>query len=707
MAQQALHVLRSVFGYEAFRPPQDEVIAHVVGGGDALVLMPTGGGKSLCYQIPSIVRPGVGIVVSPLIALMQDQVTALRQYGVRAAFLNSTLGAEEARAVEQALLAGALDLLYVAPERLLTARFLDLLQRAPLALFAIDEAHCVSQWGHDFRPEYIQLSVLHERFPAVPRIALTATADEPTRREIIERLQLEQARVFLNGFDRPNIRYRIVERGSNARDQLLRFIRSEHDGEAGIVYCLSRKRVEEVAAWLGEQGLTALPYHAGLPAETRRRHQERFLREEGVIVVATIAFGMGIDKPDVRFVAHLNLPKSVEAYYQETGRAGRDGLPADAWMAYGLQDVITLRQMLAQSEADDSHKRVEHHKLDAMLGLCELTSCRRQALLRYFGDVMEQPCGNCDTCLETPQTWDATQAAQKALSCVHRTGQRFGVNYLVDVLLGKDDERMRRFGHDQLSVFGIGQELGVNEWRGVFRQLIARGLLAVDLEGHGALRLTERCRPVLRGEETVMLRRDSKPARTSRSRRKGGTAVATAEQALWDALRGKRRELAEEQGVAPYMIFHDATLMEMMAARPANLAALAAVSGVGARKLEAYGEAFLEVLQQHDGEDEERGDTVEATVQLFRLGMDAAAIARQRGLTPDTVHSHLATAIARGWVELRDAVPLAEAELAALTDALLAQDGDKRLKPVYEMFEGRYGYGMLRCVQAALGRSPD
>jgi ATP-dependent DNA helicase RecQ len=704
MEQQALQVLRTVFGYESFRPPQDQVIATVIQGGDALVLMPTGGGKSLCYQIPSIVRAGTGIVVSPLIALMQDQVAALRQFGVRAAFLNSTLGAEEARSVEQALLAGALDLLYVAPERLLTGRFLDLLERAPLALFAIDEAHCVSQWGHDFRPEYIQLSVLHQRFPQVPRIALTATADEPTRREIIARLQLEQARVFLNGFDRPNIRYRIVERGSNARDQLLRFIRAEHDGEAGIVYCLSRKRVEEVASGLSEQGLTALPYHAGLPAETRRRHQERFLREEGVIIVATIAFGMGIDKPDVRFVAHLNLPKSVEAYYQETGRAGRDGLPADAWMAYGLQDVITLRQMLAQSDADDSHKRVEHHKLDAMLGLCELTTCRRQALLRYFGDVMEQPCGNCDTCLETPQTWDATTAAQKALSCVHRTGQRFGVNYLIDVLLGKDDERMQRFGHHQLSVFGIGQDLSANEWRGVFRQLIARGLLAVDLEGHGALRLTERCRPVLRGEETVMLRRDSKPAKTPRSRRKGGAAVAGSDEALWEALRAQRRLLAEEQGVAPYMIFHDATLMEMMAARPATLAQLAHISGVGTRKLEAYGEAFLDVLRQHAGEDTERSDTVEDTLQLFRLGMDAEAIARQRGLTVDTIHSHLATAITRGQVELNDAVGLAQAEVNAIADALLAQDGGKRLKPVYEMFEGRYGYGVLRCVQAALGR---
>ncbi|GAB4291951.1 MAG: DNA helicase RecQ [Thiohalomonadaceae bacterium] len=704
MEQQALQVLRTVFGYESFRPPQEQVIDTVIRGGDALVLMPTGGGKSLCYQIPAIVRAGTGIVVSPLIALMQDQVAALRQSGVRAAFLNSTLGAAAARAAEEALLGGELDLLYVAPERLLTARFLDLLARAPLALFAIDEAHCVSQWGHDFRPEYIQLSVLHERFPAVPRIALTATADEPTRREIIARLQLEQAQVFLNGFDRPNIRYRIVERGSNARDQLLRFIRAEHDGEAGIVYCLSRKRVEEVADWLAQQGLTALPYHAGLPAETRRVHQERFLREEGVIIVATIAFGMGIDKPDVRFVAHLNLPKSVEAYYQETGRAGRDGLPADAWMAYGLQDVITLRQMLAQSEADASHKRVEHYKLDAMLGLCELTTCRRQALLRYFGDVMEQPCGNCDNCLEPPQTWDATVAAQKALSCVHRTGQRFGVNYLVDVLLGKNDERTQRFGHHQLSVFGIGQELNVNEWRGVFRQLIARGLLAVDIEGHGALQLTERCRPVLRGEETVLLRREVKQAKATRNRRKGGAAVAGSDEALWEALRAKRRLLAEEQGVAPYMIFHDATLMEMMAMRPVTLADLSRISGVGTRKLEAYGEAFLDVLLAHGTPDEARRDTVEETLQLFRLGMDAAAIAQQRGLTVDTVHSHLAKAIAGGQVELHEATGLAQGEVDTIADALLAQDGGKRLKPVYEQFAGRYDYGVLRCVQAALQR---
>ncbi|MGA7801435.1 MAG: DNA helicase RecQ, partial [Gammaproteobacteria bacterium] len=513
---QARAILASVFGYPQFRPHQGEIVEHLIGGGDALVLMPTGGGKSLCYQIPALVRPGAGIVVSPLIALMQDQVDALRQNGVRAAYLNSSLTAGQARDVEAALLDGGLDLLYVAPERLMTDRTLELLAQAPLALFAIDEAHCVSQWGHDFRPEYIQLSVLHERFPEVPRVALTATADAPTRREIVARLGLEDARQFVSGFDRPNIRYRIAENSGNARDRLLRFIRSEHDGDAGIVYCLSRKRVDETAAWLSAKGLVALPYHAGMAPEDRRRNQERFLREDGVIVVATIAFGMGIDKPDVRFVAHLNLPRSLEAYYQETGRAGRDGLPADAWMVYGLQDVITLRQMQESSEAGEVHKRVERHKLESMLGFCELTSCRRQALLRYFGDLLEEPCGNCDTCLEPPLTWDATVAAQKALSCVHRTGQRFGVNYLIEVLLGSRNERLLRLGHDQLSTYGIGTELDNAGWRNLFRQLIARGLLAVDLEGHGGLRLTDASRPVLRGEQCLTLRQTVKAAREGR-----------------------------------------------------------------------------------------------------------------------------------------------------------------------------------------------
>jgi ATP-dependent DNA helicase RecQ len=596
-AQQILH---SVFGYQAFRPTQREVVDHLVAGGDALVLMPTGGGKSLCYQIPAIARTGTGIVISPLIALMHDQVAALRQNGVRAAFLNSSLSQPEAREVEAALLRGELDLLYVAPERLLMPRMLELLDRARLALFAIDEAHCVSQWGHDFRPEYIQLSVLHERFPEVPRIALTATADAPTRREIVSRLALEDARQFVTGFDRPNIRYRITENAGNAREQLLRFIREEHPGEAGIVYCLSRRRVDEIATWLQEKGCTALPYHAGMDGAERARNQKRFLREEGVIIVATIAFGMGIDKPDVRFVAHLNLPKSVEAYYQETGRAGRDGLPADAWMLYGLQDVIMLRQMQEGSDADELHKRVERHKLDAMLAFCELVTCRRQALLRYFGQDLERPCGNCDTCLEPPETWDATVAAQKALSCVHRTGQRFGVNYLVDVLLGKTNERMQRFGHDGLSTFGIGTELDNAGWRNLYRQLIARGLLAVDLEGYGGLHLTEASRPVLRGEQALHLRKAVRvKKRPRRAAAKTTAFTEPADLALWEALRLCRQELAEEQGVPAYVIFHDATLGQMVERRPETLEQMAEISGVGERKLAAYGAQFLDVLRAH------------------------------------------------------------------------------------------------------------
>jgi ATP-dependent DNA helicase RecQ len=610
MSEQPQEILRDVFGYEHFRGPQAEVIDTLMRGGDALVLMPTGGGKSLCFQIPAIARGGTGIVISPRIALMQDQVAALKQAGVRAAFLNSTLDAGQARAVEEQLLRGGLDLLYVAPERLMLERTLELLSRVKLALFAIDEAHCVSQWGHDFRPEYIQLSVLHQRFPDVPRIALTATADEPTRREIIARLGLDNARVFISSFDRPNIRYRIAVAGDGgrAREQLLRFIRAEHAGDAGIVYCLSRKRVDEIAGWLKAQGLDALPYHAGLDAGVRTANQARFLSEEGVIIVATIAFGMGIDKPNVRFVAHLNLPKSVEAYYQETGRAGRDGLPADAWMIYGLQDVITLRQMLESSESDDAHKRVERHKLDAMLGLCELTTCRRQALLKYFGEVSPNPCGNCDTCLEPPQTWDATVPAQKALSCVHRTGQRFGVNYLIDVLLGKDDERIQRFGHDRASTFGIGKDLGQHEWRGIFRQLISRGLLAVDLEGHGGLHLTDTSRPVLRGEQRLMLRREIRLEKTRKTRttREARTPFSSeTDQRLWQALRERRLELARAQGVPPYVVFHDATLAEMVERRPRTLDELAHISGVGERKLAAYGETFLAVIQVHVDRDNE------------------------------------------------------------------------------------------------------
>jgi len=595
----ARELLRTVFGFSEFRAQQEAIISHLSGGGDALVLMPTGGGKSLCYQIPAMLREGSAVVVSPLIALMQDQVDALLQYGVRAAALNSTLSQAESSDVERRLRAGRLDLLYVAPERLLQPRTLELLDETKVALFAIDEAHCVSQWGHDFRPEYLGLAELATRFPGVPRIALTATADAPTRREIRARLQLEDARVFASGFDRPNIRYRVAPK-NNPRQQLLAFLEGAHRSDSGIVYCLSRRSVDETAEWLCAHGFDALAYHAGMTDADRRRHQARFISEEGVIMVATIAFGMGIDKPNVRFVAHLDLPKSIEAYYQETGRAGRDGLPADAWMVYGLQDVIRLRQMLEGSEAGEQHKRLERGKLEAMLGFCEVTSCRRQVLLAHFDETMEHACGNCDTCLEPVETWDATEAAQKAMSCVYRTGQRFGVNYLIDVLLGKDNERIRRFRHDSLSTFGIGTELDARRWRSVFRQLVARGLLGVDLEGHGGLHLTDASRAVLRGTQTLQLGKDATPEKKRRSKAEPAKRLQTeSENRLWDVLRAHRLALAKAQGVPPYVIFHDSALLEMTRTLPASLADLAAISGVGQVKLERYGESFLEVLRAH------------------------------------------------------------------------------------------------------------
>jgi ATP-dependent DNA helicase RecQ len=596
---QARELLQRVFGFSRFRAQQEDIIARLVAGSDALVLMPTGGGKSLCYQIPAMLREGTGVVVSPLIALMRDQVDALLQNGVHAAALNSTLSPGEARGVEDAILAGHLDLLYVAPERLLQPRTLALLDESTIALFAIDEAHCVSQWGHDFRPEYLGLAELATRFPHVPRVALTATADAPTRREIRTHLALEDARVFVAGFDRPNIRYQVKAKDS-PRQQLLSFLEREHRGDAGIVYCLSRRSVDETAKWLRERGWTALAYHAGMTNADRRRHQERFIAEEGVIMVATIAFGMGIDKPNVRFVAHLDLPKSIEAYYQETGRAGRDGLPADAWMVYGLADVIRLRQMLEGSEADEQHKRLERSKLEAVLGYCELTGCRRQALLSHFDEVMEAPCGNCDTCLQPVDSWDGTETAQKALSCVYRTGQRFGVNYLIDVLLGKNNERIRRFRHDTISTFGIGTELDQRQWRSVFRQLVARGFLGVDMEGHGGLHLTPSSRGVLRGETTLLLRKDLVPEKRRRSKAERARPLASAQDAsLWEALRAHRLELAKNQGVPPYVIFHDSALLEMARTVPTSIEALATISGVGQVKLERYGDSFVDVLRAH------------------------------------------------------------------------------------------------------------
>ncbi|MFH1723642.1 MAG: DNA helicase RecQ [Elusimicrobiota bacterium] len=590
-------ILRSVFGYSAFLGRQEEVISRVMGGGSALVLMPTGGGKSLCYQIPAMLRPGVGVVVSPLIALMQDQVSALRQYGVRAAFLNSSLSPEETRGIESGMPRGDYDLIYVAPERLLTPGFHSLLKSSRLALFAVDEAHCISQWGHDFRREYLKLGALRESFPDVPLIALTATADEPTRKDILARLRLDPEDLFVSGFNRPNIRYRVIPK-NNERRQLLRFIKEEHPDESGIVYCLSRRRVDETAAWLREQGVSSLAYHAGLDKDTRREHQERFLREPGIVMTATIAFGLGIDKPDVRFVAHLDVPKSIEAYYQETGRSGRDGQPADAWMTYGYGDVILLRKMMERSEADESHKRIEQMKLTALLGYCESAGCRRRILLSYFSEAFEGPCGNCDTCLEPVETWEGTVQAQKALSCVARTGQMFGAGYLADVLTGADDKRIARFGHDRIKTYGVGKELGKLEWLSVFRQLVAAGLLRVEVE-HGSLRLADAAQPVLKGERSVSFRKDPSPQRKKRKKKTKKRAYGLtdpAQEALFEALREKRSELARSQGVPPYVVFHDATLLEMAATRPRTFSALSLVTGVGEKKLERYGEIFLEII---------------------------------------------------------------------------------------------------------------
>ncbi|MEU5263508.1 DNA helicase RecQ [Amycolatopsis sp. NPDC021455] len=600
-ASDALETLRRVFGYDSFRGDQAAIVEHVIAGGDALVLMPTGGGKSLCYQIPALVRPGVGVVVSPLIALMQDQVDALRNAGVRAGFLNSTQDYAARQEVESAFLNGQLDLLYLAPERLSVESTVRLLDRGKISLFAIDEAHCVAQWGHDFRPDYLQLSALHERWPDVPRIALTATATEATHKEISARLQLDEARHFVASFDRPNIQYRIVGKNSPQR-QLLELLRTEHAGDAGIVYCLSRNSVEKTADFLVQNGIPAVPYHAGLDARTRAKHQSRFLREDGLIVVATIAFGMGIDKPDVRFVAHLDLPKSVEGYYQETGRAGRDGLPSTAWLAYGLQDVVQQRKMIDTSEGDEAHRRRQAAHLNAMLALCETVECRRVQILNYFGQKAE-PCGNCDTCLSPPEKWDGTIPAQKLLSTVVRLRnerrQKFGAGQIIDILLGKSTPKVTQFQHDTLKTFGIGTELAEPEWRAVVRQLLAQGLLAVEGD-YGSLVLTEGSAEVLGGDRQVMLRREPEraPAAKVRSAKRAAAAAEMPAEAapLFERLRAWRAGVAKEQGVPAYVIFHDATLRQIATQRPSSLADLGTVSGVGENKLAKYGEGVLEVL---------------------------------------------------------------------------------------------------------------
>ncbi len=598
MTQTTHSILKHVFGYHEFRGPQECVINALVAGEDALVLMPTGGGKSLCYQIPSLLREGTGVIVSPLIALMQDQVSALHELGVRAGFLNSSLSAQEVWQTELALQNGELDLLYVAPERLIQARTLALLQKVKIALFAIDEAHCVSQWGHDFRADYLKLDMLQRVFPNVPRIALTATADVRTRDEIILRLQLQNAQQFITGFDRPNIQYRIQQK-NNPKAQLLRFLREEHNTHSGIVYCLSRNKVEQTAEWLCGEGFNALPYHAGLSGQVRQKNQSRFLRDDQIIMVATIAFGMGIDKPDVRFVAHVDLPKSIEAYYQETGRAGRDGEASTTLLLYGLEDVVKLRQMMTSSEGNEEFKRNEQQRLNAMLGLCEITTCRRQTLLRYFGDNLLQPCGNCDSCLTPPETWDATEAVRMALSCVYRTGQRFGAGHVIDVLRGSSNEKINSFGHHSLSTYGIGKHLSADEWRSIFRQLVARGLLDVDTNGFGGLLLNDVCRGILRGEEKIQLRRDIKTA-ASNVAKKQGVAVDAEDQPLWNALRVCRKRLAEEHGVPPYVIFHDATLREMLERRPTTAAGLLLITGVGDSKLKRFGDEFLAVIRESE-----------------------------------------------------------------------------------------------------------
>jgi len=711
-------ILKTVFGFSNFRGDQEAIIQHILEGGDALVLMPTGGGKSLCFQIPALILSGVTIIVSPLIALMQDQVSALLQLGIRAAFINSSLTVVQSRAVFEQLYRNELDLLYVAPERLMMSSFLSFLDTTPIALFAIDEAHCVSQWGHDFRPEYIQLSILAERFPKIPRIALTATADSTTRQEIIERLHLEKAKIFIAGFDRPNIRYSIVQKDSS-RYQLLNFINAEHRGDVGIVYCLSRKSVETVAAWLQTKGWNALPYHAGLPNKLRQLHQMRFLREENIVIVATIAFGLGIDKPNVRFVAHLDLPKSLEAYYQETGRAGRDGLPANAWMAYGLGDVMKLRMMMESSEADEQHKRLEQHKLEAMLGFCETTACRRQTLLAYFNDSLDKPCGNCDTCLNPVETWDGTEIAQKALSCIYRTEQRFGVNYLIDVLLGKEDKRIQYFGHHKVSTFGIGKELKDDQWRSVYRQLIAAGFVGIDVE-RGGLQLTERARPLLRGEQKIHLRHDIKVKKSNKSKRHLSiNNFQGSDKILLKALREKRAELAEAQNIPAYMVFHDSTLEDMVHIRPDTLDTFNYLSGVGKRKLERYGQQFIGVMDEHHlkygkpatlpannkyNKNNVFSETIRISIELVQQGLSVQEIASCRKLEMSTIYRHLGKGIEEGLLELKQVVSLDDDEIERIEAILLDLQKMKQydLSPVFNILNGKYDYDTLHCVRANL-----
>jgi len=703
----ALNILNQTFGYESFRKPQAEIIEHLIQGQDSLVIMPTGGGKSLCYQIPALARDGMAVVISPLIALMQDQVNALRQVGINAVFLNSSLSSQKHYEIEQQIRNQQVDILYIAPERLLKQHSLALLQAIPLALFAIDEAHCVSQWGHDFRPEYIQLEQLSQLFPHVPRIALTATADSNTSKEIVLRLQLQAARQFICGFDRPNIQYR-VQLKTNAKQQLLRFLQQEHENDSGIVYCMSRKKVDSTASWLQQQGFNALAYHAGMEREQRNANQQRFIQDDKVIMVATIAFGMGIDKPDVRFVAHLDLPKSIESYYQETGRAGRDGEDATAWMVYGLQDVILLRQMASQSTAPEAIKRIEYQRLEALLGFCEATSCRRNILLNYFGESHSKPCNNCDTCLNPVETWDGTVVAQKALSCVYRSEQRFGVKHLIDILLGHENEKIQRFSHQNLSTYAIGKELDEQQWRSVFRQLIASGLLSADMDSYGALKLTEKSRTVLKGEQQLLLRKELKHLNSNKNRTKTHKINDKARfkeqhHDLWEALRVCRSELAKANDLAPYMVFHDATLMEMITTLPQTKAQFSNISGVGKHKLELYAEDFLAVITEHASKSGQASQDIGETLFLFKSGKTIEQISTELQLKMSSIYQHLATAIQSNDIELNQVVDLTEREINHIHESWLSLDEleQNRLKPLYQLLDEHYSYEQLKCVVAS------